>query len=389
LMRLTYNQAQMADWKNVNGRIYPSSVLKRESAKLHAKALLGEVMMNCTHQKNKSEDDVAGPQGAGGILKSCVFDENSGNVQIKVDVPDTSAGRDIRAIVKAGGKIGTSARGGGSSKVGKYITPKGESLEGEIIQDDYFQKTYDFVTTPSVTPARVSSIQESVLEETTMDIDLLKKNHPDLVKKIADEAVVNNRTENLKLFETKLSEKESELRTEITEQVRAELTALGTSVESDSVSKEIADLKAENEALKKDKILLTESTTGGNPKLLESLNTKVTGLETDLAKRDAMTWLEKRCSGHASGAAILKRCSDAKTVTEAESMFKAATDLLEEVSKTAATNAELGGAGNAANDGKGKGEIPKVNETITESAKINPEKLSSKSKAQLLAGTDK
>ena len=216
-----------------------------------------------------------------------------------------------------------------------------------------------------------------------MDIELLKKTHPELVKQIVESAVAESRAETLKIFETKLIEKESELRAEILEQVRAENTASGTDENIEALRTEIATLKTECESLKKDKQLLVESAAGGSKDLLESLSTTVAQLKTDLSARDVKEWLTERTKSHPSGAAILKRCSAAKTVTEAEKLFKDATDLLEDVAKQAAAAAELGKTTVAS----GKGEVlPPVEEKTESVPSTSPEKLPSKSKAQLLAG---
>lgn len=167
-------------------------------------------------------------------------------------IMDTSNGRELKAILDAGGSVGVSSRGFGTTK---------PNLKGEdVVQDDYKLMTFDFVAEPAMSSAYPKVSTESRGEDTStenafvespsaeaamdenMTLEQLKESHPELAesfmadaereyekkaaeiwaKKISgakDEAATNLRGE----FAEKLEAALAEARKEIEESVRERL----------------------------------------------------------------------------------------------------------------------------------------------------------------------
>jgi hypothetical protein len=222
---------QHAGIVNGNGRRYPVALLQREMEKLVPAMEKGMLFGASYHPKGDAElDDISH------IWESFKM-ESDGQCVGVVKVLPTDRGRNAQVLIKHGGRIGMSSRGFGT------VTKKTEEIDGkqvtfEEVNDDYKLKSPgDFVLTPSVPDAGIMRIIESRYsdisdseskkeEEGTMykNIDELRAAQPELLKPLEDEKA-----------------------------------ALVTKCEA--LERELTELKALNEANKKDIELATEALT--------------------------------------------------------------------------------------------------------------------------------
>lgn len=159
-------KVQEADTLNLNGRVYPRSVLEREITKMNEE--LGRRPGAVDHPEGYS----ASVRDLGIAWQQVSWEGN--DVWAEGVIIPTAAGKDLEAAVRAGVEVGMSSRGYGTSKHGEF-----NGSEALIIQDDYELYTFDAVTDPSVYTARVRAIE-------SLDIEHVLANEPELISKLAD-----------------------------------------------------------------------------------------------------------------------------------------------------------------------------------------------------------
>lgn len=151
---------QHAGVVNGNGRRYPKEVLSREMSRLQPLMAEGKIFGASYHPKGDAEvDDVS-------HLWESVTMEADGSCVGVVKVIPTDRGRNAMAIIKAGGRIGMSSRGYGSTTRKEEVV-NGKTIAVDEINPDYNIKSPgDFVLTPSVPDAGTRHILESRFNET-------------------------------------------------------------------------------------------------------------------------------------------------------------------------------------------------------------------------------
>ncbi len=123
-----------ADETNGNGRQYSSKILEREAAKLNAKIMSGESIF--AHVDHPS-DGIAKISDTAAMWQSIEWDPKRKEIVGAAIVIPTQRGRDLRAVVESGGRVGISARGFGTTS---------RVAEGyESVNPDYSLSTFDFV----------------------------------------------------------------------------------------------------------------------------------------------------------------------------------------------------------------------------------------------------
>lgn len=125
-----------ADIPTANGRIYSRKIWEREIGKIQPMMTEGKTFMMSEHP---SDGKTKLPL-VSGLMKSLEIMPD-GRVVGKAKILDNEHGRQLMSIYKAGGKIGVSSRGMGSTK-----------MEGgmEHVDEDYSYMTHDFVADPAV-----------------------------------------------------------------------------------------------------------------------------------------------------------------------------------------------------------------------------------------------
>lgn len=162
-----------------NRRLYPRAIMKREleniKVKLEQKAVIGEA-------------DHPDPTQAGPSVRSSAFIitglgmNDEGEIMGEADVVDTSAGRDLAALIRAGAQVGMSSRGKGTSKTSRMTSQHSDwdankdwdGKDFEEVNDDFSLRSFDSVIGQAVTDAYVGDYNENI-EEDEMNLEELKK----------------------------------------------------------------------------------------------------------------------------------------------------------------------------------------------------------------------
>jgi len=125
---------QKANTKNHNGRIYPTNVLKRESAKYKKKVNMRSAMGELDHP----DSPIVELKNVSHLITDIYMqgDEVRGNLEIL----NTPPGQILRSLIQQGVKIGISSRG-----IGSLQNEGGDN----IVQDDFELIAFDAVSSPS------------------------------------------------------------------------------------------------------------------------------------------------------------------------------------------------------------------------------------------------
>lgn len=213
-----------ADERNANNRIYPSKLLERETKRLNDR-LKESVFMQADHPA----DGMSKVSQTAAILSSVEYDPRTKEVVGEAKVLETSLGKDLAAIVRAGGHVGISARGFGTTTPGECAGQK-----GDVVNEDYQLATFDFVVGQSTRNAVVSSFSEQdqalgglsggdEMEISKMSLDELKAARPDLFKAIEEAAAKAAKAANAEEVATRVATMVEEATEKIETKLRAEL----------------------------------------------------------------------------------------------------------------------------------------------------------------------
>ena len=205
------------DIPTANGRIYPATLMKRELDRLQARINESSLYAAVDHPG----DGKSRIRDTGAIIRALRVEQDGtifGKFQV---IEDTDHGRNLAAILRAGGAVGVSSRGLGSTR------PHHEQGK-EIVGEDFRLVAFDFVLDPAVSTAYPKFFNESddgLAENITTD-DLRTK-FPTLVRSIEESALgVASQT----TFEAMRSEMEQDVekalassREDLREQFKSEL----------------------------------------------------------------------------------------------------------------------------------------------------------------------
>ncbi|PKP53828.1 MAG: hypothetical protein CVT92_02530 [Bacteroidetes bacterium HGW-Bacteroidetes-1] len=245
------------DWPNGNNRIYPREVMQKAIEALRPKVEAGRVRMMVDHPAWE-----ASMRSVGAIVLEISDVDAAGYAYYKAQIIDTAAGKDLKAIVDAGGKLGVSTRGYGAAAYDQEFPPHAGKFD--VIQPGFDLKTFDFVDDPSVSDTEAYCQIESNRRSNPMKtIDELKSAYPELmesfkatvieseVKKAVDEATAQAETVKTALVAEKdvlaeTNKKLSETVKSLTESIKTVCPELFTVVEE---SKLVEEAKAGNEEL--------------------------------------------------------------------------------------------------------------------------------------------
>lgn len=136
------------DVPTANRRVYPRSILEREIKRLlpamEKRSLFGHL----------DHPDQGGTKLGASAMVITGLKVEGGIVIGEGEVLDTAAGRDLKAILSAGCRVGVSSRGYGSVR---------EDKDGNmVVQDDFRLASYDVVADPADTNAYPDIVQESL-----------------------------------------------------------------------------------------------------------------------------------------------------------------------------------------------------------------------------------
>lgn len=163
-----------------NGRIYPLGIMSREVTRLQPRLEQSSLYAAVDHPG----DGKSRIRDAGALIKGLRIEQDGtiwGKFQI---IEDTDCGRNLAAILRAGGSVGVSSRGLGS-------TTSNES-GNEVVGEDFRLVSFDFVLDPAVQTAYPSFFSEDVNVEKEMSAkitpDAIKAKFPKIYAAIVEEA---------------------------------------------------------------------------------------------------------------------------------------------------------------------------------------------------------
>lgn len=243
-----------ADVPTANGRIYPRKLWEREIEKIKPLMGQGQVMGHLNHPKDGKTDlkEIA-------IVMNDLYIEPDGRVMGEATIVDNTHGQQYMAITKAGGKVGVSSRGMGSTKMGE-----GKYSGHEVVDEDYEYMTHDLVADPAV-----KTSYPKIVENVKKDVTIQKVESKEIVmeaKTYTEEEVQKKLEEQKALFAEQLVAKTAELKESIekeliAKQSKSEIVELKEHFDkilpllkteskeevSEAKDKEIADLKLQLE----------------------------------------------------------------------------------------------------------------------------------------------
>lgn len=240
-----------ADSPNGNNRIYPKDVCDKAIDKLRPKVMDKQIRMLVDHpfwEGAKLSD-------AGALLLEISNIQPDGYAYYKAQVLDTTKGKDLKVIMDAGGKIGCSTRGYGTSSDDQ----EWEGFPGRysVIRDDYELKSIDFVDDPSVSEttmlAQYESLKKGSLKMKTLEE--LKAAYPELIKQLeeSNQAIIDEKTEAITVLENTNAELNQKLQS-IVNSLKESFGDMFTVVEEsklvDSKNDKINELTKEIDVLK-------------------------------------------------------------------------------------------------------------------------------------------
>jgi len=240
-----------ADERNLNGRIYPLNLTEREVAKINRRIAEGNTVFQ---QADHPADGQSKIRDTSAILRGVNVDPMTKEVVGESVILNTSTGKDLAEIIRAGGKIGVSSRGFGTTQVGEV-----GGVKGNVVQDDYSLVTYDFVIGQSTPGAVVTSFAEQALiglaegeqgmEWKDVTIESLRKERPDLVTALEQALNAGLQARIDAAVATKVAEAETRLKSEQATAVAAKALEVETRLKGEHATKleqETSKLKTEH-----------------------------------------------------------------------------------------------------------------------------------------------
>lgn len=197
-----------------NNRRYTRELMEREVGRLQKDLGERKVLGELDHPA----DGRTQLQRVSHLITSLNFD---GDLLIGEAEPvDTDRGRNLKALLQSGVRIGVSSRGYGSTKA----NGKGE----EVVQDDYKLVTFDFVAEPADSTAYPDVVYEEkqlMADLMNVTVEQLKEANPSLVEQISQE----REQELAKKWAEQLSgervQAEQQVRTDLKEEFTRELVS--------------------------------------------------------------------------------------------------------------------------------------------------------------------
>jgi len=206
------------DTPTANGRIYPTQIMNREITRLQERIEESSLYAAVDHPG----DGKSRIRDTGAIIRGLRI-ESDGTIWGKFQIiEETDHGRNLAAILRAGGAIGVSSRGLGSTR------PHHESGK-ELVGEDFRLVAFDFVLDPAVSSAYPKFFNESEDGVKADDVtgDDLRSKFPNAVRSIeesacnlaSETAVAAMRSE----MEQEVQEALKQSREELREQFKVEL----------------------------------------------------------------------------------------------------------------------------------------------------------------------
>lgn len=284
-----------ADFMNRNKRVYTKEAANKAIANLRPMVEEKRIRMLADHPGFYEGPSI---NLAAGLLLEISDVKEDGYAYYKAMILDTDVGKNLKAILDAGSKVGVSTRG--------YIPTEGGAEESEWIDSDGTKKkcckikdwvleSIDFVDDPAVLDTEIyMKLQTESLQRRKSSmaktLEEMKSEYPEFCKQLAESAVADTKKE----FEGKITELEGKVKTtedsinnknsEVDKLVESIKTAYPEKFTIVQESETIKAKDAEIEGLNK-KLEEANAT-------IESLNKQISDNKNEYEKKEASAYLE-------------------------------------------------------------------------------------------------
>jgi len=311
---------QRADVKNGNGRIYPRKVLEKAVAKYQELIKEGRALGMIEHPADgKTRLDEAAIK-----VTSLTMNEKGeviGEAEVLVGTPK---GDTLKSLIDNNVKFGISSRG-----TGTLIKRSDGSV---IVGEDYEFLAFDVVYDPSTPGAFPQAIKES-REDKTMEltVETLKRDYPELVKAIKEEAKEELRGEFEERVIEAIEQKVSKLKEEVREELLSDPEVAGAKVAVEGILDILKPFISEGiagehfEELKEELKELKES--------LREKEDKIRELSEELKRKELALYVEQKLSESPYGDKI-KEAGILKEAKSKEQVDKLIQEFEESIRKT-------------------------------------------------------
>jgi len=350
-----------SDMPTENKRFYPRSLWEREISRLDKQLKERKVYGELDHpmdgrtQLKRASHIISDLHLEGEVVVGTAY------------IMDTDAGRNLKAIMDAGGSVGVSSRGFGTTK---------PNLKGEdVVQPDYKLMTFDFVAEPAMSSAYPGVTKEDRGEdrpEAVMGEELtfakLREENPTLHESFMKDAEREYEERMAKLWAKKLmaakEDATTELRAEFAEKLEAVLDDARGEIESSVRERLMSDpgVGSAKQTLEEVKTLLrpfvvaedVEAVVSEKEELIDELNNRLAEKDLQLANlaeendklasmaREAayLYHLEQKLQGSEHAELVRSLVGDVSLYEDVESLDARIDTIFEEVTKQAATETE-------------------------------------------------
>jgi hypothetical protein len=203
----------LTDEATANRRLYPRKLMARELQRLQEDMKSRKVFGELDHPG----DGKTKLARVSHLVTEAIIESNGEILGVIEFIPGTINGDQALAIARAGGKLGVSSRGFGSTST--------DSKGNDVVQEDYKLVTWDIVADPANAGAHPEFVMED--KEIKMDLNTLKKEHPELVEALTSEIESDARSHAREAlrgeFEEQLRTEAKAIREEAVEKARGEL----------------------------------------------------------------------------------------------------------------------------------------------------------------------
>jgi len=200
------------DIPTANKRVYPRTVIAREYNRLK-EAIAQRTMYGELDHPGDGKTKLA---RVSHLVTELNLSSNGEQIGVIEFIPGTINGDQALAIARAGGMLGVSSRGFGTT------VPDGKG--NDVVQEDYQLVTFDLVADPAAANAHPAFVMEQKERDSkNMDLETLKKENPELVEALQSEARDHAREALRAEFEGRLKEEAKTVKEEAVEQAVAKL----------------------------------------------------------------------------------------------------------------------------------------------------------------------
>lgn len=327
--------ASRGDMFNKNNRMYPTKVLKKVAEKSIALIKKGKMTGQLDHP---SFFDNGGLKGT--AIKFTKMWMEGDDLKFEGNVIPTTPGKELAVLLKSKVGVGMSTRGYGTMLPHKKKDGKEDSSK-YVVQDDYELKGVDAVLDESNQHSKIAQFEhkEGGKEVDELTLEMLKKDHPELVNAVKQELTVDVEKDfDQKVsdaVEAKVAEQKEVIKAEImdSDEVKGMKAVINSIVEAvkplmpgqkeyedSEKQKEIDALKAKLDATENEKVIA-----------VTELGTLKAEKATEEAKKQVSTYIQTKVEGHRFAEQLKARLNECTSAEEVDSKFDKEVSFIDEL----------------------------------------------------------